>query len=85
MEKRFYSLWRHHCGPPAKTSEKAEKITIRVRYDKLTVAAIFMVYPIPFIFKWQIEFRARSLCSLVQIVNVWNVDLKIDPSAVRVF
>jgi hypothetical protein len=71
--------------PSAKASEEAKEIAIQVDDDELPIARFFIALSVPALLKRDIDGGARAQRLRVKTVDVGNLDLKVHPSAERVF
>ena len=71
--------------PSAKVAEEAKEIAIGVEDDELAIACFFVAPSIPALLKRDIDGCACPQRLRMKMVDVGNLDLKVHPSAERVF
>jgi hypothetical protein len=69
----------------AKTAKKAQKIAVRVDNDELPDADFLTALSIPTLLKRYIDDRTCRSCLRIKVIDVRNLDLKVQPSPERVF
>jgi hypothetical protein len=71
--------------PSAKAGEEAKEIAVGVNDDELPKARFFAALSIPALLKRDMNGGARPQRLRIQMVDVRNLNLKVDPSSERVF